>query len=81
MTPTGFRPREGGQLSLEGPNILELSTAGQAGIQMSEEIVQPSRRNPAIDVRFQILKGKVSDGLSNTADLSGLLGLQLCIRF
>jgi hypothetical protein len=48
---------------------------------MSLTIVQPGRREPAIDVRFQILKGKVPDGFSNTAEWRGPLGLQFRIRF
>jgi hypothetical protein len=48
---------------------------------MSVAIIQLRGRDPAIDVRFQILMGKVSDGLSNTAEFSGPLGLQLRIHF
>jgi hypothetical protein len=47
---------------------------------MSLAIVQPGRRDAAIDVRFQILRGKVAGGISNTAEWSGPLGLQFRIR-
>ena len=48
---------------------------------MSMTMIQPGRRDPAIDVRFQILMGKVSGGFSNTAEWSGPLGLEFRIRF
>jgi hypothetical protein len=67
--------------TLESAQVLELSTAGHAEIQMSVAIIQPRGGDPAIDVGFQVLMGKVSDGLSNTAEFRGPLGLQLRIRF
>ena len=57
--------------TLESAQILELSTAGQAGVQMSAAMVQPGRREPATDVRFQILIGR--DGSSTAATSQRLI--------
>jgi hypothetical protein len=81
LAPERLGALESRCFTLESAQILELSTARQAGVQMSAAIFLPGRREPATDVRFQILIGKVPDGFSNTAQWSGPPGLQLRIRF
>jgi hypothetical protein len=55
----GLGTRERGQIALEGPQILELGTAGFAGIQMRLAVAQSIGHEPAAGISFQILLGQM----------------------
>jgi hypothetical protein len=61
---------------LEGPQILQLSPALLAGIQMTPNGIQPRAGQPAFNVRVQFILRNMSDCRSNTAGLTNQLGLR-----